>query len=178
MPQTGDRFEMPDGSVYTLTSSAADNDGEFVEFEWLLPPDNVSPPPHIHPACAEGYEVTEGSFEVMTDGDWRMLTRGQSATVPPGVSHTFRNKSGQPVRIRTFHRPAHRFDDFVEQMHDVLRDHGITRARDPRIPILLSMVMLEYPDNMYPSGPQRFGVRAAAGLGRLLRLNKKVSASP
>jgi hypothetical protein len=93
------------------------------------------------------------------------------------VSHTFRNSSGENMRIRNVHRPAARFDEFVEHMHDLLRDRGITNPRDPRVRIYLSMVMLEYPDFLVPSGPQRFGVRAAAGLGRLLRLKTDVAAS-
>ena len=48
MAKTGDRFEMPDGSVYELTAAAADTGGEFVETEFTLPPGSVAPPPHVH----------------------------------------------------------------------------------------------------------------------------------
>jgi hypothetical protein len=56
MATTGDRFEMPDGSVYAVTAAAADSGGEFVEMEFILPPGSVSPPPHVHPGLTEEYE--------------------------------------------------------------------------------------------------------------------------
>ena len=174
MAKTGDRFELPDGSVYAVTAASADSDGEFVEMEWTMLPGTVAPPPHTHPTATEEYEVLEGSFEVMVDGDWRLLAPGQSASVPPGVIHTFRHPGEGVARVRNVHRPASRFDEFVEHMHGLLRSRGITRPKDPRIPVYLSMVMAEYPDFIEPAGPQRFGVKAAAGLGRLLRFKTDV----
>src|SRR5262245_49775446 len=142
--------------------------------EWTMLPSVIAPPPHTHPTATEEYEVLEGSFEVMVDGDWQLLTPGQSASVPPGVIHTFRHPGGGPARVRNVHRPAARFDEFVEHMYALLRDRGITRAKDPRVTIYLSMTMLEYPDFLEPAGPQRFAVKAAARVGRLLRFNADV----
>lgn len=76
---------MPDGSVYALLSSAADNDGERVEFEFVLPPGCVAPPPHVHAELTEEYEVLEGRFDVMVGGEWTTLGPGQAASVPPGA---------------------------------------------------------------------------------------------
>jgi len=63
----------------------------------------------------EEYLVLEGSFEVTVDGHWRTLGAGDSASVPQGALHTFRNRSGAPVRVRNWHRPAMRFEEFIEQ---------------------------------------------------------------
>jgi mannose-6-phosphate isomerase-like protein (cupin superfamily) len=54
----------------------------------------VPPPPHIHRHQVEEYQVLEGLFEVVVDGEWRTLAPGESATVPIGALHTFRNRSG------------------------------------------------------------------------------------
>lgn len=171
MASAGDRFDMPDGSAYIVRRPATETDGEFVEMEFVLPPGCVSPPPHVHPRQVEEYEVLEGSFDVMVDGDWRTLGPGESASVPQGAVHTFRNRSDELVRVRNWHRPAVRFEDYIERVHDTLRAAGITRRRDPRIPILLSMVMLDFDDTLAPGrARERVPIRALGRLGRLLRL--------
>jgi mannose-6-phosphate isomerase-like protein (cupin superfamily) len=170
MAKTGDRFEMPDGSVYALTAAAADSGGDFVEMELTLPPGSVAPPPHVHADLAEDYEVIEGELELMVGGDWSELGVSASASVPAGVLHTFRNRSGALVRVRNVHRPAARFEDYIEHICTLTRARGIKGARDPRVPIYLSMLMLEYPETLEPGRlRERIAIRAMAGLGRMLR---------
>ena len=102
MATAGEHFKMPDASVYIVRRPAAETDGESVEMEFVLPSGCVPPPPHIHPHQVEEYEVLEGRFDVdvVVDGDWRTLARGESATVPMGTLHTFRSNSGGVIRVR------------------------------------------------------------------------------
>jgi quercetin dioxygenase-like cupin family protein len=175
--KTGDRFEMLDGSVYEVTGAAADSGGEFVEMQFTLPPGSVSPPPHVHRGMTEEYQVIVGSFDVMSDSAWATLGPGESASIPPGVLHTFKNRSGAPVRVRNIHRPAARFEDYIEHIYRLTRARGIKSAKDPRVPIYLSMLMLEYPDTLGPGrARERVGLKALAGLGRLLRFRTDVQA--
>jgi hypothetical protein len=91
--------------------------------------------------------------------------------VPPGTLHTFKNRSEAPVRVRNLHRPAARFEDYIEHMYQLTRARGIRGTRDPRVPIYLSMLMLEYPDTLAPGrARERVFLRAFARLGRLLRM--------
>ena len=171
MATTGDRFEMPDGSAYIVRRPTAETGGEYVEMEFVLPDGCVPPPPHVHPAQVEEYEVLEGSFEVTVDGQWQTLGPGESASVPIGALHTFRNRSGATVRVRNRHLPALRFEEFIERMSTTLEAAGITSKRDPRIPLCMSALMLAYPDDMAPGRRrERIPMRALAGLARLLRL--------
>jgi mannose-6-phosphate isomerase-like protein (cupin superfamily) len=175
MANTGDRFEMPDGSIYAVTAAAADSAGQFVEMEFTLPPGSIAPPPHVHPLPVEEYEILEGELDVMIGGTWRTLTAGESASVPTGVLHTFKNRSGAQVRARNVHGPAARFEDYIEHIYRLTRARGITSAKDPRTPIYLSMLMLEYPDTLAPGRRrERIGITALAGLGRLLRFRTVV----
>jgi len=51
-------------------------------------------------------------------------------------------------------------------------DPGIWGARDPRVPVYLSMLMLEYPENLAPGRMrERLVLNALAGVGRLLRFD-------
>lgn len=169
MPSAGDRYEMPDGSVYALVETAAETGGEYVECEFILPDGCVPPPPHVHRTATEEYEVLEGGFEVMVDGEWRVLGPGDRVTAPRGALHTFRNRSGERVRVRNWHRPGVRFDEFIETMHRTLESAGVRGKRDPRVPLLLSKVFLDFPETLEPGrARERIPMRAMAVLGRLL----------
>ena len=175
MATTGDRFEMVDGSVYEVTAAARESGDEFVEMRFTLPPGSVSPPPHVHAGLTEEYEVIEGTFEVMSGGAWSTLGPGQSASIPPATVHTFKNRSGALVRVRNIHRPPARFEDYIEHIYRLMRARGIRTAKDPRVAIYLSMLMLEYSDTLAPGrARERVGLKALAGLGRLLRLRTDI----
>ena len=146
MANVDDRFEMPDGSVYVIRHPEAESGGEFVEIEFILPGDCVAPPPHVHPHQVEEYEVIEGSLEVMVDGDWSTYRQGELASVPVGSLHTFRNPTGGPIRLRNVHRPAMGFEDFIESTCAQLEKSGVKSGRDPRVPIILSTMMLRDPE--------------------------------
>ncbi|MBJ7329905.1 MAG: cupin domain-containing protein [Solirubrobacteraceae bacterium] len=169
MATTGDRFEMPDGSVYVVARASADTGGAEVQMEFVLPVGCVPPPPHVHRDGVEEYEVLEGRFDVMVDGTWTTLGPGEFASVPVGALHTFRNRSGATVRVRNWHRPAMGFDVFIETMYATLRDAGITRPRDPRIPMYLSKVFLDFPGTLQP-GRRREAIpmRILAGIAKML----------
>ena len=169
MASTGDQFRMPDGSVYILRRASADTGGEYVEMEFVLPSGCVPPPPHIHRQQVEEYEVLEGQFDVVIDGTWRTLGPGDRASVPVGALHTFRTRSGHQVRVRNFHRPAMRFEDFIERTCTTLREAGITRKRDPRIALYLSKVMLDFDETLAPGRRrERLPMKALARIARLL----------
>jgi mannose-6-phosphate isomerase-like protein (cupin superfamily) len=171
MANAGERFEMPDGSVYIVARPAAETRGESVEMEFVLPADCLPPPPHVHPSQVEEYEVLEGRFDVMVEGDWRTLGPGESASVPIGALHTFRNRSGGTVRVRNWHRPAVRFEDYIERVQGTLKSAGIKTRRDPRVLLYLSMLMLEFDDTLVAGRRrERIPIRILARVGRLLGL--------
>ena len=171
MAKSGDRFDMVDGSSYIVTKPAAETGGAYVEMEFVLPPGCLPPPPHVHPSQVEEYEVLEGRFDVLVEGSWRTLGPGERASVPVGALHTFRNKSGETVRVRNWHRPALRFEGYIETIHATLKRSGIKSKRDPRIPLYLSQIMLEYRETLAPGrARERVPIGIAARLGRLLRL--------
>ncbi|MFN8218109.1 MAG: cupin domain-containing protein, partial [Solirubrobacterales bacterium] len=116
MAHVGDRFEMPDGSVYEVTEAAGEAADGSVGMNFILPPGAVSPPPHRHPTQTESFRVVAGPIELMVAGEWRTLQTGEEASVPPEVVHTFRNRSSATVTMHSTHAPAGRFEDFIEQI--------------------------------------------------------------
>jgi hypothetical protein len=79
--------------------------------------------------------------------------------------------------VRNVHRPAARFEDYIEHICRLTQARGIKSRKDPRIPVYLSMLMLEYPETLAPGrARERVALKALAGLGRLLRLRTDVPA--
>lgn len=169
MAMAGERFKMPDGSVYIVRRPAAETDGAFVEMEFVLPSGCVPPPPHVHPHQVEDYEVLAGRFDVVVEGRWRTLEPGESVSVPLGALHTFKNRSGETVRVRNWHRPAMRFEEFIERTCRTLQAAGVKRKRDPRVPLYLSMVMLDFDETLVPGrARERVPMEALARIARML----------
>jgi mannose-6-phosphate isomerase-like protein (cupin superfamily) len=169
MPRAGDRYVMPDGlGEYLVVKSHEETGGEYVEMEWTFPPEAFAPPPHKHPTQVEEYEVLDGAFEVMVDGDWRALRAGESASVPPGTNHTFRMLPGQSVRVRNFHRPGSRFDEFIERQHRFVTSERYKGVKHPSTAVAMSLAWREHRDLLVPTNPLLRG--AMAGLARVGRL--------
>ena len=169
MAESGDRFEFPDGSTYVLNRASSETGGESVEMEFILPSDCLPPPPHVHPQQVESYTVLEGSLEILVDQTWRTLEPGDSASVPVGVSHTFRNSSGGQVRVQNWHRPAMQFEDFIQQMCESMDSAGIKSKPDPRTLIYMSTVMMAFPETLQPSRRlERIPMKVLARVGQLL----------
>ena len=170
MPHAGDRYVMPEGlGEYLLVRSNEETGGEYVEMEWAFPPGAFAPPTHRHPSQVEEYEVLEGAIEVMVDGQWRTLRVGDSASVPINTDHTFRMLPGQSVRVRNFHRPGGRFDEFIEEQHRFVTSGRFKGLKHPSTAIAMAMAWDERADLLVPSSrPLRWAIAVLACLGRLL----------
>ena len=153
MPKAGDRYVMPDGlGEYLVVRSNEETNGEFVEMEWTFPADAFAPPPHRHPTQVESYEVLEGAFEVMVDGEWQRLEAGQSASVPPDTNHTFR-LAGEQVRVRNFHRAGGRFDEFIERQHRFVTSERYRGIKHPSTGFFMAGAWHEHRDLLVPTNP-------------------------
>jgi quercetin dioxygenase-like cupin family protein len=170
MPHAGDRYVMPEGlGEYLVVKSHEQTGGEYVEMEWTMPPGAFAPPMHRHPSQVEEYEVLEGAFEVVIGGRWQRLEAGDSASVPVNTDHTFRTVGGQTVRVRNFHRPGGRFDEFVEKQHRFVTSERFEGLKRPSTAIVMAGAWHEHADLLVPSSrPLRWAVAALAPLNRLI----------
>jgi quercetin dioxygenase-like cupin family protein len=83
---TIDTLDVIDQHVRVL-ASRDDTSGAFEMFE-ITGPEGSGPPPHAHP-WTETFLVLDGQVVVQVDGDDRLLSSGESATVPYMTTHTF-----------------------------------------------------------------------------------------
>jgi quercetin dioxygenase-like cupin family protein len=84
------------------------------------------PPPHRHTREDETFTVLEGDFEVLDNGQWRGVPKGEFFFSPRGEVHTFRNSGTTVGKMAVFIAPAG-FEKFFEQME------GLTPADMPEI---------------------------------------------
>ena len=160
---------MPGGARVVITRSTADTGGDRVEMEFSLPPGASGPPLHFHPAQEEEWHVLDGTLEVHLDGAWRTLETGESARIPRGRPHTFRNHSEGVVRVRDVHVPALDFQEYMEQLSSLTESGKVTSLRSPTSLIYLAMVVRSHrPMQMTASRLQRLGESIFASLGQLL----------
>jgi quercetin dioxygenase-like cupin family protein len=83
---------------YVFRRAAAKDGAEVLEVEiWVEPGGGVVP--HVHPTFEERFEVLEGEVTFWVNRK-RLPTRaGETAVVPPGARHTYRNTSREPAHM-------------------------------------------------------------------------------
>jgi glyoxylate utilization-related uncharacterized protein len=125
----------------------------------------------MHPTTEDSFEVVEGTLEVSVDGKWRTVRPGETATVPIGAPHTFRNATDEPVTVVARMRPAGRSEPFFRDMHRLIHEGKIKRLppKDPRSAIYAAMLIAEYPDEIRTIKPPNGVFKALAVVGRALR---------
>lgn len=84
------------------------------------------PPPHRHTKEDETFTVLEGDFEILDNGQWRNVPKGEFFFAPRGSIHTFRNSGTTVGRMAVFIAPAG-FEGFFEQIE------GLTPADMPKL---------------------------------------------
>ena len=71
-----------------------------------IAPRSSGPPPHEHEAEDDSFYMLEGELVFTVDGDEVTARSGTFVLVPPGVSHTFANRTGEEARFLNVHAPA------------------------------------------------------------------------
>ena len=69
-------------------------------------PRSEGPPVHEHATEDDSFYVLEGELTVFLDDDEVVAGPGTFVLVPPGVRHTFANRSDAVVRFLNLHAPA------------------------------------------------------------------------
>jgi glyoxylate utilization-related uncharacterized protein len=125
----------------------------------------------VHPSQEESFEVVEGTLDVFLDGEWSPVRAGETATVPPGVAHTLRNATDEPVKVVTTVKPAGTTEAFFDDMLRLIREGKIKRLppKEPRSAIYAAMLFDKYPDWIRTTKPPNGVFKAIARLGRTLR---------
>ncbi|PYK22616.1 MAG: cupin domain-containing protein [Verrucomicrobia bacterium] len=88
-----------------------------------MTPPGGGPPPHYHSNEDETFHVLEGRFAFLADGQWRESGPGDSAFMPRGVVHTFKNVGDQPSSMLITATPSG-FERFFARCAEESRSRG------------------------------------------------------
>lgn len=94
-----------------------ESDGALHQMRVTYPPRSSPPPPHLHPAQDETFEVVRGQMEFVLDGVTSVRSAPAMVTVPAGTVHQLRNPGDAPATVVWSTRPALRTGEFFMDLH-------------------------------------------------------------
>jgi mannose-6-phosphate isomerase-like protein (cupin superfamily) len=69
-------------------------------------PGHTGPEPHVHDDEDDAFYVLDDEMTFLVDETTVAAGAGTFVLVPPGVEHTFANRTERPVRMLNLHAPA------------------------------------------------------------------------
>jgi quercetin dioxygenase-like cupin family protein len=108
-------------TTVTIKATGDETNGSLYFGETLIQPGFPGPPPHRHKRLHDMFYVLDGTLTMRVGDETVELEPGSFVCVPPGVVHTFSNRSDAAVRFLNFNTPA--------GWENYMRDLGATLAR-------------------------------------------------
>jgi mannose-6-phosphate isomerase-like protein (cupin superfamily) len=71
-----------------------------------MAPGRHGPESHVHADEDDAFLILDGELTFILGDEEVPAPAGTFVMVPPGVEHTFRNDTSQPIRIANIHAPA------------------------------------------------------------------------
>lgn len=159
------------GDRVVFRRTAADSNGEVLEFDLFADPGAQGPPEHIHPSQEESFTVISGTVRALIRGREHAFTAGEEFVVAAGTPHTWWNDGEEEAQVRVEVRPASRLEDFLKTMYGLAKDGKTNRKGVPN-PLQLAVVARQYFDVIHVARPPLVVQRVVFGvlgpLGRLL----------
>jgi quercetin dioxygenase-like cupin family protein len=172
MAKVGDVLVNPAlGSRIVFRRTAADTNGEAVEFDFFLRPHTYVISEHLHPIQEERTKVVAGELRGVREGEERRLSAGESMVVPPGVYHYWGNDSAQESHWIVEFRPALKMEAFLEAVWGLAADGQAGSNGLPKKFLQKVVIISEFRDEVRPRMPWltwKFAVDVLAPIGRLL----------
>ncbi|MGC4044424.1 MAG: cupin domain-containing protein [Armatimonas sp.] len=143
------------GDTMTVLQKAAQSPTQTLRLQFVLAPNAAGSPPHIHPRITETFTVEKGTLAVRLGKDSpRLLTAGESVTIPPGTLHRFWNPTEQYTQIITEVTPGHGFERFMRSLYGLAID-GKTDRRGMPTSVLIWACLWLWADFRLPVIPQQ-----------------------
>jgi len=162
MAKAGDLLDVPAlGMQIVFLRTAAETDGEVLEYEVIGRPRGFPAQRHVHPLQSERHEVVSGRLRVSMGGRDRVLTAGESLVIPAGTSHRHYADGPEEGRVRVKLEPALRTEELLERLADLSREGGITRRGYLR-PTAAARIIHDFPDEGRAARPPAAVQRAFA----------------
>jgi quercetin dioxygenase-like cupin family protein len=131
------------GEQIHFLRTAADTDGELLEFELELSPDGHVPGAHVHPSQSETFHVLEGTMRFRLGLRTIVARAGETVVVPAGRVHRFANGADSLARARVEVVPALDMERLLETTTELALEGNVTRTGMPR-PLHLALFVRRF----------------------------------
>jgi mannose-6-phosphate isomerase-like protein (cupin superfamily) len=124
----GERYPLGEHSSTTIKATAEATGGLLFVAESEVEAGFPGPPLHLHESIADSFYVLEGTLTVVVGDEQVELGPGGFACAPPGVRHTFENRSGAPVRFLNINAPGG-FERYMRELAAAANEGAVTSER-------------------------------------------------
>ncbi len=160
MAYAGQTIQNPvSGERIHFLRTAADTDGELLEFELELSADGHVPGAHVHPEQEERFHVLEGTMKFRLGLRTIVAGTGESVVVPAGRVHKFANGGDAPARARVEVVPALDMEQLLETTVELAHEGRVTRKGMPK-PLHLALFVRRFEREVRAPFPPAWVVRA------------------
>jgi quercetin dioxygenase-like cupin family protein len=133
MAYAGQTLDNPvSGERITFRRTAADTNGELLEFDLTLAPDGHVPGAHVHPEQEERFCVHSGRMVFRLGLRKIVAEAGDTVIVPAGRVHKFRNGGDEPAQVRVQVVPALDMEELFETTVALAREGNTNRKGMPK----------------------------------------------
>lgn len=124
----GERHTLGAASEATIKADSDATAGSLYIAEVVVEAGYPGPPPHVHEHLTDSFYVLEGALTVTVGQDDVELGAGGFACAPPGVRHTFANRSDAPARFLNINAPGG-FERYVRELAAASSAGPVTSAQ-------------------------------------------------
>jgi quercetin dioxygenase-like cupin family protein len=143
-PGEGERIPVGPG-VAILKATSETTGGAYALGETIVPPGFPGPPPHFHREHHYAFYVLEGRLTVLVGDEVREEGAGAFVCIPPGVVHTFSNKSAAPVRFLNVSTPGG-MEDYLRELAAAIGDGAPDPKRMAEVMVKYDIVLADSPE--------------------------------
>jgi quercetin dioxygenase-like cupin family protein len=159
MAYAGEIIQNPvSGERIRFIATAADTDGERLEFELTLTPDGHVPGAHVHPEQEERFHVLEGTMKFRLGVRTIVAGPGDTVVVPAGRVHRFANGGDVAARARVEVVPALDMERLFETAVELAHEGNVTRKGMPK-PLHLALFVRRFEREVRAPFPPAWMVR-------------------
>jgi quercetin dioxygenase-like cupin family protein len=158
------------GERFTFRKTAADTNGEYLEFDLELQPGGQVPGKHVHPKQEERFEMLDGTMKFKLGRKTVVAKAGDVVTVPAGKAHKFANGGVTTAHVRVTVTPALKMEELFETVCELAADGRTLKNGMPK-PLDLALFVSQYRDEVQapfpPAAVQRASLAPLAAIAKV-----------
>jgi mannose-6-phosphate isomerase-like protein (cupin superfamily) len=128
----GERHAIGADAELFIKATGEDTAGSFFLSETVVGAGFPGPPPHRHERLHDMFYVLDGVLTMRLGSETVEAPPGTFVCVPPGVEHTFSNRSDGPVRFLNFNTPSG-WENYMRDLAAAAKDGDLTPEAIGRI---------------------------------------------